>query len=202
RVVVDKSWPGTSMKFLTMTGKVARAAVFAATFILSGSAWAGDHGDGNWLSRIIGSSNTPATNFAGSKGGKAVTKTEVFAGKSVLPMVSPSSDQAMSNAVARYEIIVSRGGWPEVSGSRLARGSSGPEVVRLRQRLAAEGYLASDSAAGENSQEYSDAVLRAVAQFQANHGLEVTGKVDKATADEMNVPASERLATLKANVPR
>ena len=64
------------MKSLTMMGKTACAAIFAASVILSGSAWAGDHGDGNWLSRIIGSSNTPATNFAGSKGGKAVTKTE------------------------------------------------------------------------------------------------------------------------------
>src|SRR5437764_2075155 len=155
------------MKSLIMTGKIVRATAFTAIFIFCGSAWAGEHGDGAWWLGRSGSSAGGGfslgsiTNFSGSKGGKAVTKTEVFAGKSVLPMVSPASDGAMSTAVGHYEIIVSRGGWPEVSGSRLARGSSGPEVVRLRQRLIAEGYLPSETSAAENNQEYSDAVWKA-----------------------------------------
>jgi len=165
---------------------------------------AGERGENSWWQRQDSSNSGFGTisNIAGSKGGKAVTKTEVFAGKSVLPMVSPSSDKWMDDAIARYETVVSRGGWPEVSGSRLARGNSGPEVVTLRQRLAAEGYLPPESLSASNPQEYSDAVLNAVAQFQANHGLAVTGKVDKATAAAMNVSASERLATLRANAPR
>jgi peptidoglycan hydrolase-like protein with peptidoglycan-binding domain len=189
------------MKSLTlMTVCVAMAAIVEWT----GAAMAGERGENSWWQRLDSSNSGFGTisNIAGSKGGKAVTKTEVFAGKSVPPMVSPSSDKWMDDAIARYEMIVSRGGWPEVSGSRLARGNSGPEVVKLGQRLAAEGYLPPESLSASNPQEYSDAVLNAVAQFQANHGLAVTGKVDKATAAAMNVSASERLAALRANAPR
>jgi peptidoglycan hydrolase-like protein with peptidoglycan-binding domain len=204
----DKSWPGTFMKSLTILGKTALAGVLAAIIGLAGSAWAeGDHGDATLLlkrknSQSSGSNFGTISNFSGSKGGKAVTKTEVFAGRSILPMVSPSSAQGMADAISRYEIIVSRGGWPQVGGSRLARASSGKEVATLRQRLAAEGYLPSETLGGENPQDYSETVMKAVAQFQANHGLAITGKVDRPTAQEMNVPAAQRLATLRANLSR
>jgi peptidoglycan hydrolase-like protein with peptidoglycan-binding domain len=205
RMGVDKNRPGKFMMSLTNSGKTALAAALAA-MMGCGAALAGDRDDNWWLNRKNEQSTNSnfgiISNIAGNKGGKAVTKTEVFVGKSVLPMVSPSSDQAMTDAVARYEIVVSRGGWPEVGGSKLARGGSGPDVVKLRQRLALEGYLPSDGLAGENPQDYSAGVMKAVAQFQANHGLAVTGKVDGPTANAMNVSAAERLATLKANVPR
>src|SRR5690349_8184177 len=89
-VVVDRSWPGKIMQSLTIAGKILRAAVFTASLILSGSALAGEHGDGFWLSSRSGSADNnffipSITNFSGGKGGKAVTKTEVFAGRSVLP---------------------------------------------------------------------------------------------------------------------
>jgi peptidoglycan hydrolase-like protein with peptidoglycan-binding domain len=197
------------MKSLTTTGKLALGALLAATIGIGDVAWAGARGDSSWWLRkkekqstSLSSGVSSVTNFAGSKGGKAVTKTEIFAGKSILPMVSPSSDQAMAEAVARYEIIVARGGWPQVSGSKLARAGSGRDVIKLRQRLVAEGYLPPDSPAGESAEKYSDAVMKAVARFQANYGLAVTGKVDKATAAAMNVSAAQRLATLRANVPR
>ena len=41
-----------------------------------------------------------------------------------------------------------------------------------------------------------------MSRFQRNHGLAVTGIVDKPTLRELNVSASSRLATLRANVPR
>ena len=145
---------------------------------------------------------TGVSNFLGSKSGKAVTKTEVFGGRSILPMVSIASDRAMADAAGAYEIVVSRGGWPTVSGSRLARGKSGPDVITLRQRLAAEGYLNTENLAGDAAEEYSDTVMKAVARFQANHGLAITGKVDKPTSQAMNVSAAARLATLRANIPR
>jgi murein L,D-transpeptidase YcbB/YkuD len=187
----------------SLTKKMALAALVAATIGSVGSAFAGDRGESSWwFGRSNDSSANTAFNFSGSSGGKAVTKTEVFAGKSVLPMVSPMSDRWLADAVSRYEAIVARGGWPAVGGSRLARASSGPDVVKLRQRLVAEGYTPPESLGGQNAEEYSDAVMKAVAQFQANHGLAITGKVDKSTAAAMNVSAAERLATLRANEPR
>ena len=39
-------------------------------------------------------------------------------------------------------------------------------------------------------------------RFQFNHGLRVTGRVDKPTLQALNVPAEARLAQLRANVAR
>src|SRR6266540_3801145 len=146
------------MRSLTMTAKVACSAVFAAAIGLGSLAFAGERGDNSWLFNRNGSQSGDSgfsafSNFTGSKGGKAVTKTEVFAGKAVAPMVSPQSDRLMADAVSRYEIIVSRGGWPQVGGSRLARGGSGPEVVRLRQRLVAEAYFPPEALSAQNPEE-------------------------------------------------
>ena len=193
------------MKFLTMTAKVAFSALFAAAIGFGSLAHAGERGINEWLfgsGSQSGDSGINSNVASGKGGGKAVTKTEVFAGKSVAPMVFSQSDRLMADAVSQYEIAVSRGGWPQVGGSRLAKGSSGPDVVKLRQRLVAEAYLPPDALSAQDPQEYSDAVVTAVAQFQANHGLGISGKVDKATAAAMNVSAAERLATLRANVAR
>ena len=60
------------------------------------------------------SASLPATttsNVSGNKGGKAVTKTEIFADRSVTPMVSTNSSGAMTNAIARYQDIAAQGGW-------------------------------------------------------------------------------------------
>lgn len=141
----------------------------------------------------------PQTNFATNNAGKATTKTEVVAERGLQPMVSSSSDRALADAISRYEIIASRGGWGSVGPKKLSNGSSGPQVVALKRRLVAEGYLNADSLEGD---EYSDAVTKAVARFQANHGLAVTGKVDSGTINAMNVPVAQRLATLRANQPR
>ena len=101
--------------------------------------------------------------------------------------------------ISRYEIIASRGGWGTIASKKLSVGSTGQPVTALKRRLNAEGFLNADSLSGE---EFTDDVARAVARFQATHGLAVTGKVDAGTVAEMNVPAARRLATLRANQPR
>ena len=68
----------------------------------------------------------------------------------------------LQDAIARYEIIVSRGGWPRLPKTRtLVVGSSGKIVQLLRQRLAAEGYLPRGAAQGKK---YSVSVEEAVRQ--------------------------------------
>jgi L,D-transpeptidase YcbB len=136
-----------------------------------------------------------------SKPGKLATHTEIIAERGEPAMLTVSSLRAIDAAIAMYEDIDRRGGWPELV-KKLAKGDRSDAVVLLRQRLALEGYLPTDSLAIDNPQKFDAEVKEAVKAFQSNHGLPVTGKVDEATLAEMNVPASARLQTLRANRPR
>jgi L,D-transpeptidase YcbB len=142
------------------------------------------------------------SNIGGNKAGKAVTKTEVFADRSVTPMVSTSSAGAMANAISRYEAIAAQGGWGAISAKSLSKGDDGDAVVALKRRLVAEGYLTADSLTGDTGVWYTAAVEKAVAQYQANNGLAITGTTDKATVNALKVSVAKRLATMRANLPR
>ncbi len=198
-------------------GKKAFTAFLLTTFmVMTPLAAYAERGEGNsWWSRKKtqddGNSSSggnsimvPSTtsNVSGNKAGKAVTKTEVFADKSVAPMVSITSSGAMANAISRYEIIASRGGWGTISTRGLSKGDEGEAVVALKRRLIAEDYLSADALSGETGVWYTAAVEKAVSQFQANNGLAVTGNVDKATVNTLNVSVGKRLATMRANLPR
>ncbi len=131
----------------------------------------------------------------------APSKTERVTTKGAQPMLGAQSVQAMYDAVSRYEILVSRGGWPKLSPSKtMTIGSKSNNVIRLRQRLAAQGILAPGVAT--NSKTFDKALAGAVRTFQSRHGLAVTGKVDKQTINVLNVPASIRLRQLRENLPR
>jgi len=160
--------------------------------------------DGSSSSSSSNSSLLPTTtsNIAGNKAGKAVTKTEGCADRSVAPMVSTSSAGAMANAISRYQEIAAQGGWGTVPNKSLAKGDDGDAVVALKRRLIAEGYLSSDALSGDTGVWYTAAVEKAVGEVQENNGLAVTGKLDKATVNALNVSVSSRLATMRANLPR
>jgi hypothetical protein len=143
------------------------------------------------------------TNFnGGTTGGKATTETEVVIDKGVLPILSASAPAALESAISRYESIAARGGWGKVNASRLSKGDQGEEVTQLKRRLVLEGYLPQSTLEGEKGITFTTALEQALKQYQINHGLAPTGKLDKATAASLNVPVTARLATLRANLPR
>lgn len=129
------------------------------------------------------------------------SRTKIYtASRSVAPMLNTRSAQALESAIEFYERIARGRGWGRVSASRsLRQGGKGRAVLALRRRLAIEGYLPRAAADGE---EYDSVVAQAVAGFQQNHGLAVTGRIDKATAAVMSVPAKARLETMRANLIR
>ncbi len=87
------------------------------------------------------------------------------------------------------EALISQGGWgATVPVTKLERGDTGPNVVKLRNRLVSMGYLRPTA-----SPEYDDALLAAVQAFQTDHGLEADGVAGKGTISELNRPASDRL---------
>ncbi len=130
----------------------------------------------------------------------APTRTQVVKDEGVWPMVSAESPHLMEEAIARYEIIVRRGGWLRLPRTRiLVPGMKKNAVRALRRRMIAEGYLPPDNG---DSRKFDETLASAVIRFQKNMGLRPTGYVDKATRRQLNISAEARLETLRANLPR
>jgi L,D-transpeptidase YcbB len=118
------------------------------------------------------------------------------------PTLSPSTAQLTEQAVATYDDIVARGGWPTVPHvDELRLGVHHPSVVDLRRRLSVSGDL-DPSASGVANDIYDSYVEEAVRRFQARHGLTIDGVVREAALVAMNVSAATRRDQLKVNVGR
>ncbi len=135
-------------------------------------------------------------------GGPAVTSTEVVSSQNQLPMLQPQSDVALSAAQEKYAAIAANGGFPSVPRGTYKIGSKGPAVAVLNRRLNIEGYLRIEATQGEFTSLYSNATEEAVQHFQRNMGLAITGKVDGATLNELNISVGERIRAINANIPR
>ncbi len=120
--------------------------------------------------------------------------------KTSLPTLSPATAEHTAQAIAHYEGIVSRGGWPEVPKiERLRLGARNPSVIALRQRLTLAGDLDPNAGVSDVYDSYVDAAVR---RFQARHGLAVDGNIREQTLKNLNVPAQTRLAQLRTNAVR
>jgi L,D-transpeptidase YcbB len=151
---------------------------------------------------VFASAPSIAATFVSGDGTKATTTTEVVTNKKLAPMLRADSAKAARAAVEKYAEIVANGGWPKVPRGVYARNKKSDNTAILNRRLAVEGYLAADVASGDQAGVFSVLTEQAVARYQRNMGLAVTGKVDGATLAQLNVPAATRLATLEANVAR
>ncbi len=145
---------------------------------------------------------TPSNVVGLGSQGAATTKTEILAGQNVAPMLGAASAQSMIVAEQRYSAIVASGGWPSVSKSALRLGATGDKVEALNKRLFVEGYLRIEATQGEFAQIFTSATADALKQFQRNNGLAVTGQLDGSSIAALNIPAAERLRTIRANIPR
>ncbi len=115
------------------------------------------------------------------------------------PTASKANLEPTKAAIARYEEIVARGGFPLVPDVELEQGASDPAVAVLRRRLMRSGDLTSETSYPEH---YGSDLDTAVKRFQASNGLAPTGVVDKRTIAALNVPSQVRLTQLKANLER
>ncbi len=116
------------------------------------------------------------------------------------PIFGPGSVANVSQAIADYEGIVARGGWPHVNPSqKLKLGVNDPSVQALRKRLMITEDLPR-SAGISNS--YDSYVEAAVKHFQARHGLPEDGVLGQFTVAAMNIPADVRLNQLRTNLVR
>jgi L,D-transpeptidase YcbB len=134
--------------------------------------------------------------------GKATTETEVLTSVVAAPMLSASSVNAMQAAEAKYQQIVSNGGWPTVPKGTYKKGGTNKNIAALNMRLYIEGYVRREATEGEFAAIYTSATQDAVMRFQRNNGLGVSGAIDGPTLAALNVPAAKRLSTIRANIAR
>ncbi|MBK1635624.1 L,D-transpeptidase family protein [Rhodovulum adriaticum] len=105
-----------------------------------------------------------------------------------LPPDSPEYARLLRTKM-RLERLIAEGGWGDkVPGYGQRPGDSGPQVVALRNRLIAMGYLSRSA-----TRQYDAALQSAVQQFQLDHGLEPDGVAGRSTIDEVNVSPETRL---------
>lgn len=121
--------------------------------------------------------------------------------KSPYPTYDNETARRISAAMLSYSTVEVRGGWPTLPAdvTKLAPGSSGPEVALLRERLAITDDLAPQHADGDV---FDANLTAAIKRFQSRHGLEETGTVGPRTLAALNVPVTQRLRQLAASLDR
>src|SRR5579875_1943687 len=104
----------------------------------------------------------------------------------------------LRQAYLRYREYTRRAAWGPIAVKLPLRlGASGADVIKLRHRLAAEGFVPPS-----DSPDYDAALAVAVGRFQAAHGLPPDGAVGEATLAALNVTPEARLRTIRLNLER
>ncbi|MEM7088417.1 MAG: L,D-transpeptidase family protein [Pseudomonadota bacterium] len=121
-------------------------------------------------------------------------------GASYLQTLTPQTPQyrALMKQKMVLEDLVAQGSWgAAVPVAKLEFGDTGPNVIKLRDRLVAMGYLKPTP-----SPVFDDDILAAVQAFQTAHGLEADGVAGQGTLSELNRPASDRLKAVYVALER
>lgn len=94
--------------------------------------------------------------------------------------------------------VIAKGGWgPKLRDKKLSPGAQGSDVIALRDRLMAQGYLRRSVSAT-----FDGDMQKAVQHFQLDHGLTPDGVVGSGTVAELNVTAEQRLAAIVVAMER
>ena len=85
-----------------------------------------------------------------------------------------------------------------IRSGKLKKGSSTPQVVTLKKRLAATGdYVATDTTA-----KFNDSLELAIKDYQARNGLASTGVVNDSLVQVLNIPFKQRVEQILVNLNR
>lgn len=122
----------------------------------------------------------------------------------VIRKLTPGHREYMNlkKALAGYREIESAGGWGTFTTSlaKIEKGMRHPDVASLRRRLAvSQGPIGFDP---EDEEMFDQALHDQVVIFQQRNGLEADGVVGKSTVEAMNIPVSERISIITANLER
>lgn len=119
------------------------------------------------------------------------------------PWRSTAMLRQIDEAIARYQEIVSSGGWPQIPPGRTLRpGEEDERVPYVRHRLIIEGDLRPAGRSYDYSYTFDARLEAGLREFQRRYGVRVTGRVDRPTLAQMNVSAYQRLEQLRLNQRR
>ncbi len=106
--------------------------------------------------------------------------------------------------LADYRAIAAKGGWRTLaSGATVKPGGVDDRIPALRVRLAAEDPAAPPAPAPPTAPNVlDDPTDKALKAFQARHGLEANGALDKPTLTALNQPVGQRVLQIMANMER
>ncbi len=104
-------------------------------------------------------------------------------------------------ALKTYRDIAAHGGWEKIPAgtSPLALNATGPRVLALRARLAAEDPTLPAAAAPET---FDADLVEVIKHYQLRSGLNPTGVVDSYTLTALNQPVGQRIMQIIANLER
>ena len=112
-------------------------------------------------------------------------------------------------ALSKYRAIALQGGWTNVPDETVLKPEMvDPAVAKLRERLAAEGFVETSGSSedGENGINtawvYDDNLLKLVKSFQSRHGLEADGVIGGKTFASLNKPVEDRINKLRLSLER
>ena len=111
----------------------------------------------------------------------------------------PEGAAPLRAELAKARDLVARGGWPAIAPGvhTLEPGmTDAARIPALRARLRAEDAVL--AAAPDGGATYDDHLLAAVRRWQETRGVEVDGRVGPVSQGVLNVPASGRVAQLRA----
>jgi murein L,D-transpeptidase YcbB/YkuD len=117
------------------------------------------------------------------------------------PILSVDTANNLQAAINQYIPFIQAGGWEQLPREAfgLILGNSRPAVVNLKRRLMSSGDMPPSN---NNSDMFDGDLDQAVRNFQARHGIAVSGKVDEPTFYAMQIPADVRLNQLQMNLAR
>lgn len=121
-------------------------------------------------------------------------------GDAFFNLLPPQTENYKNLLAARqdYLSVLKTGGWgPQLLEEQLRPGDRGPNVVALRNRLMAQGYLHNSF-----SDRYNKTLRSAVQKFQKDHGLSPDGVAGPMTLAELNVSVQDRLKAISVAMER
>ncbi len=102
--------------------------------------------------------------------------------------------------LAEYRMMEAVGGWPTIpSGEVLKPGMTDQRIPYIRKRLAVTGELGAGNMQGAI---FDSELVNAVKKFQRRHNLVQDGVIGKQTLAIMNVPVTQRIQQIIANMER
>lgn len=130
---------------------------------------------------------------------RAINKKERFADANA--PVNNKQFKLLRDEVIRYKKFMDQGGWkPVIVKKDLKLGYKGVEVIELKKRLKAEGFLA--GADSTFTDVYDNGLANAVNAAKEVYGYKPDGIANQIFIKDLNIPVEERIQQIIVNIQR